>query len=197
MSSVVIELFDEKSIGRNFQLAALASIMSEIPDDLKRRILNGVTTNVIQLSSEEYATISNALASFLDIVCAEETKGAKDAKGIRGKPKGKSVPTLYAAGSHDSEILAEAGIIGEGNKLTCQGVKNALKTLSPDKLATPVEVPMFLRTYMFSYYRHLSETQETGKLTPDRNGWINNLANLQARKKGEGRSAKSRNILDP
>jgi len=145
MSSVVIELFDEKSIGRNFQLAALASIMSEIPEELKRRILTGITTNVIQLSNEEYATISNALASFLDVVCAED----------------KPIPTLYTAGSHDSKILAKAGIIGEGDKLTCQGVKNALKTLQPDKLATPAQVPMFLRTYMFSYYRHLSETQET------------------------------------
>lgn len=148
MSSVVIELFDEKSIGRNFQLAALASIMSEIPEELKHRILNGVTTNVIQLSSEEYATISNALASFLDVVCTE------------GKPG----PKLYKAGHHeyiDKKILASAGIIGEGDKLTCQGVKNALKTLPPDKLATNVRVPMFLRTYMFSYYRHLSETQET------------------------------------
>jgi len=161
MSSVVIELFDEKSIGRNFQLAALASIMSEIPEDLKRRILNGVTTNVIQLSSEEYATISNALANFLDIVCAEETKGAK---GTRGKPKGKSVPRLYAAGGDeykDRKILASAGIIGEGGELTCQGVKNALKTLPPDKLATPVQVPMFLKTYVFSYYRHQSKVQNT------------------------------------
>jgi hypothetical protein len=161
MSSVVIELFDEKSIGRNFQLAALGSIMSEIPEELKHRILTGIATNVIQLSSEEYATISDALASFLDVVCAEETK---DAKGTKGKQKGKSVPTLYTAGDRkytDQKILASVGIIGEGDKLTCQGVKNALKTLPPDKLATNVRVPMFLRTYMFSYYRHLSETQET------------------------------------
>jgi len=156
MSSVVIELFDEKSIGRNFQLAALASIMSEIPEELKRRILTGITTNVIQLSNEEYATISNALASFLDVVCTEETKGTK------GKQKGKPVPKLYTAGSpKDKSILASAGIIGEGDRLTCQGVKNALKTLPPDKLATNVRVPMFLKTYVFSYYRHLSETQET------------------------------------
>jgi hypothetical protein len=146
MSSVVIELFDEKSIGRNFQLAALASIMSEIPEELKRRILTGIATNVIQLSSEEYATISNALASFLDVVCTES----------------KPVPTLYTAGSpKDKSILASAGIIGEGDKLTCQGVKNALKTLPPDKLATPVQVPMFLRTYVFSYYRHQSKIRNT------------------------------------
>jgi hypothetical protein len=146
MSSVVIELFDEKSIGRNFQLAALASIMSEIPEELKRRILTGIATNVIQLSSEEYATISNALASFLDVVCTES----------------KPVPKLYTAGSpKDKSILASAGIIGEGDKLTCQGVKNALKTLPPDKLATPVQVPMFLKTYVFSYYRHQSKIRNT------------------------------------
>jgi hypothetical protein len=146
MSSVVIELFDEKSIGRNFQLAALASIMSEIPEELKRRILTGIATNVIQLSSEEYATISNALSSFLNDVCTE----------------GKPVPKLYTAGSpKDKSILASAGIIGEGDKLTCQGVKNALKTLPPDKLATPVQVPMFLKTYVFSYYRHQSKIRNT------------------------------------
>jgi hypothetical protein len=172
MSSVVIELFDEKSIGRNFQLAALASIMSEIPDDLKRRILNGVTTNIIQLSSEEYATISNALASFLNDVCTE----------------GKPVPTIYTAGSHDSKILAEAGIIGEGNKLTCQGVKNALKTLPPDKLATPSQVPMFLRTYVFSYYRHQSKVQNTrvSSLLIATVGSIISLISVLERKEKEG-----------
>uniref|UniRef100_A0A7C2FQF4 Uncharacterized protein n=1 Tax=Thermosphaera aggregans TaxID=54254 RepID=A0A7C2FQF4_9CREN len=146
MSNIVIELFDEKSIGRNFQLAALASIISEISVELKHRILTGIATNIIQLSREEYATISNALTSLLDAVCTE----------------GKPVPKLYTSGTHDKKILASAGIISnEKEPLTCQGVKNALKTLPPDKLATLVPVPMFLRTYVFSFYRHQSKIRNT------------------------------------
>lgn len=147
MSNLSLELFDEKSIGRNYQLAALGSIINEIPGSLRQKILDNMTTGLVVLTSDEYRVIADKLAEFLEkVVCTEDKK----------------LPKLYTAGSpKDSKILLDAGIIKENEKsLTCDGIVDALRTLPMEKLSSTLSTPMFLRTYMFSYYRHQTEQQK-------------------------------------
>jgi hypothetical protein len=155
VTRLAIELLDEKSIGRNYQLVALGIVLNDVSEDLRERIIDGITTGSIELASEEYELIRTKLAEYLQLVCMDDKK----------------TPKLYTAGEpKDKDILVRAGILRKedssgGEKRTrknilCERLVEALRSLPVEKLSSTVPVPMFLRTYMFSYYRHLSKTQE-------------------------------------
>jgi len=155
MTRLTIELLDEKSIGRNYQLAALGIVLNDVSEDLREKIIDGITTGSIELASGEYELIRTKLSEYLQLVCMDDKKTPKTYRA--GKPK-------------DRDILVRAGILrkedsSSGKKRTrknilCERLVEALRSLPVEKSSSTVPVPMFLRTYMFSYYRHLSKIQE-------------------------------------
>ena len=150
MSSVTIDLLDEKTIGKNYQLAALGSILDDLPKDIKDKIIKGIMINFIQLNSEEYDIVKKHLSKRLESVCSFS----------------EDPPKLYAAGDQtDREILENAKILKKTNeRLSCESVKEAVKEaidkLSAQELAQPAPMPMYLRPYVFSYYRNTGKVKE-------------------------------------
>jgi len=146
MSSVTIDLLDEKTIGKNYQLAALGSILDDLPKDIKDKIIKGIMINFIQLNSVEYDIVKKHLSKRLESVCSFS----------------KDPPKLYTAGKPmDRDILVNAKILKKTDgRLSCESVKEAIDRLSIQELAQPAPMPMFLRPYVFSYYRNASKIEK-------------------------------------
>jgi len=69
MSNVTIDLLHEKTIGKNYQLAALGTILDDVPNELREKIIEGIMKNSIELKPEEYNLVKNYLSKQLGIVC--------------------------------------------------------------------------------------------------------------------------------
>jgi len=148
--SVEIKVLDEKSIGKYFQAAALGYILEDLPENLREKILRGFTTGTITLNLNEANQLVNNLALSLNKIC-----NAKE-----------STPKLYTAGdTSDREIISEMapGTPYEFSKdkkgpQLCSWLISIAQTLV-ENANKPVDMPMFLRTYVFSKYRDFREVE--------------------------------------
>lgn len=145
MSTIIIELFDERTIGRNFQIAALGSIYGSLAEELKQKIEKGLETNTISLSVQESDNLFKTLASYLEnYVCKAKSE----------KPEELSLK-LYTAGHRDTSILSSIGMSVSRQKLSCHTLveyyRNGLLMQNLNK--TTNYTPMLFRTYVFSKFR--------------------------------------------
>lgn len=136
MSNIVIELLDERTIGRNFQVAALGAIRDSLPGNVVSKIRNGIVDGKLLLSANDLQYVLNTLATYLNSIC-----GAKTA-----------FPTFYRAGKGDVKILSSAGIPVSSSKDLCKALVGSVQNIVSNPTRT-VDVPMLLRTYVFSKYR--------------------------------------------
>ncbi|MEM1831221.1 MAG: hypothetical protein QXJ97_06810 [Desulfurococcaceae archaeon] len=140
MSTITIELLDANSIGRYYQLAALSTgyVQPRIPSTLRNKLEKGVEQGVLQLDMNEVQLLFNSVADYLDNhVC---------------KIKANYSPILYTAGVNDRRILQSVGI-QVGKTLQCVDIANYLRQNIYQFLTSKVHVPMFLRAYVYSYYK--------------------------------------------
>ncbi|MET1160254.1 MAG: hypothetical protein ABWW65_04780 [Thermoprotei archaeon] len=142
MTNVEIELLSERTIGRNFQIAALGAVFDLLPQPMKDKIIDGVVDGKILLSIDELQKLLNTLSQYLIQVCKYK----------------KIFPELYKAGKGDAKILSSAGIIATQKNL-CTALLDSLNNVlkRPEK---QVDIPMFLRTYVFAKYRTSLESVE-------------------------------------
>jgi hypothetical protein len=143
--SIEIRVLEEKSIGRYFQATALGYILDMLPGDLRSKILEGFREGLISLNSSEVSQILNNLASSLRVICNVK----------------KAAPTLYKAGkAPDSKLLSTItpSTPLTGNTLNCDWLIKVAPIIQqiPNAL---VDMPMFLRAYVFSKYRDIGEVR--------------------------------------
>lgn len=145
MSSVKIQLFNEDSIGRYYQLAALSIARWRAPH-LANTIDAGIVRGQLDLSPNDFNTLFRTLTDYLnDKVC---------------QLKASYSPTLYKAGTGDRKILSTAGIQVE-KTLTCNQLIEYFKNgVFNQRFNDKISVPMFLRAYVFSYYRERKKIEE-------------------------------------
>lgn len=136
--SVVIQLMDERSLGRNFQIATLGCILENASPTLKSAILNGLSTGFITLNQKDCGELLALISNHLDLIGKDRPVGL--------------YPKLYTAGAKDFEILKKAGLV-KSNKLVLEELKETSLNLDCGKLTDEVSTPMFLRQYVFSKYR--------------------------------------------
>ncbi|MEM3938353.1 MAG: hypothetical protein QW373_07175 [Desulfurococcaceae archaeon] len=146
MSTVTIELLDENSIGRYYQLAALSIAYPRVSPALLSNLEKGLDRGALQLDQNEVYQLFGAIADYLDSrVCSIKTNYG---------------PKLYTAGTIDRKILSNAGI-QVGKTLQCANIVNYLRQNVYQFLTHKVDIPMFLRTYVFSRYRDREEVEKT------------------------------------
>lgn len=145
-TNVILELLNENSIGRYFQLAALSVAYPQV-GLLSRKIEVGILENRLILTPSEFNRLFKTIVDYLAVnVCPT---------------KASFTPKLYGAGKGDSKILSDAGIL-KGKTLTCtQLVDFYGQSLLSQKLGYKVASPMFLRTYVYSRYRGRGEVEDT------------------------------------
>ncbi|MEZ0394284.1 MAG: hypothetical protein ABWK00_04490 [Desulfurococcaceae archaeon] len=146
-AGITVELMDERTIGRNFQLAALGALPAA--DPAAQRLVNSVLREIplgrFALGGSECTDLLSYLQKLLDLAC---------------QGRGKRYPKLYTAGSpKDAEVLRSAKIISAS--LSCEDLRSSLGKLSCDDLAKATRVPMFLRHYVFSLYRSGEDVSKT------------------------------------
>jgi len=149
-TAITIQLFDESSIGRYYQFAALAAIYDVLDIDLARKVKSGVESGRIVLTLNDLRALLDALVDYLkNEVCQ-----------VKDRVYG---PTLYRAGVNDYRILRSAGLIAdEKERLTCSSLVERYekdKDHLLQRASNIVEVPMYLRAYVFSKYRSMSEVK--------------------------------------
>ncbi|MEM1706181.1 MAG: hypothetical protein QW148_05120 [Thermosphaera sp.] len=137
--SITIQLMDERTLGRNFQVATLGCIYCEASNNLKKALEDGLATGFIILDQSLCEEMLSLISAHLDKIAGEERRKTM-------------YPKLYTAGAHDSKILKKAGII-KSNVLNASELKEASANLTCQKLMDPVQTPMFLKHYVFSKYR--------------------------------------------
>ncbi|MEL9908218.1 MAG: hypothetical protein QXP97_00050 [Desulfurococcus sp.] len=144
MSSLVIELLDERTIGRNFQVAALGFIRSSLPPSIVNEIKKGLINGKIMLGANDLRELLNILA--------QQTKDVCESK--------KNLPKLY--GKEDTKALSSIGIAissaksKEESKAKSKELCDALVNSVEAVLSNPTSetrIPQFLRTYVFGKYR--------------------------------------------
>lgn len=141
MSGVIIELLEENTIGRNFQIAAIGSILKNLPPGLRGAVMTGLSSGVITLSPSDFDNSMNILVDFLEKRVCEIKDPARLA------------PKLYVAGIHDSKILSSIGLQG----LTCKDLVDYYRNgILASKINTTASIPMSLRTYIYSRFRDFS-----------------------------------------
>lgn len=150
--SVTIRIFNERSIGRYYQLAALGAIYDELARNrpgLTDKLLEGLRTGTLTISAGDLDVLAKTLADFLQTyVCAE-------------KDRMKLYPSLYTAGRGDRRILQEIGIQGVRD-FTCGSLVEYYSNGSLLRRCNEsAGIPMFLRAYVFSSYRDAEEIGET------------------------------------
>jgi len=143
--SVEIRILEDRSIGRYFQATALGYLLETLPGTLRSKLLEGFREGLITLNLNEAAQLVNNLVSILKTVCSAK----------------RATPTLYRAGkAPDSRLLStitpSTPLIGR--TLTCDWlIKAAPSILQSTNML--VDIPMFLRSYVFSRYRDIGEVR--------------------------------------
>ncbi|MEM1696191.1 MAG: hypothetical protein QXX12_02235 [Nanopusillaceae archaeon] len=146
MSTVTIELFDENSIGRYYQIATLSIVYPSVSLTLKSSLEKGLEQGVLQIDQNGVYQLFSTTANYLvNNVCPV---------------KGDYSPFLYTAGVNDKKALRNAGI-QVGKTLQCVDIVNYLRNSVYQFLTQPADVPMFLRTYVFSRYRDHDKVGKT------------------------------------
>ena len=134
MSNLVIELLDERTIGRNFQVAALGLIRSSLPSNIVDAIKNGLVDGKIVISSNDLKVLLETLAQYMKDVC--ESK--------------RVLPELV------NEALSYIGIQissnDYSNKNLCNNLVNAVETVLNNP-QSKLGIPRAFRTYVFGKYR--------------------------------------------
>lgn len=144
--SFTIQLMDERSLGRNFQVATLGCIYCEASPGLKKALEEGLTTGFIRLGIKECAEMLLLISKHLD--------------KITGPDRRKTMyPRLYPAGAKDFEILKKAGLI-RSNVLDPSDLKQTSTSLTCQALQDFVPTPMILKQYVFSKYRSGDEVEK-------------------------------------
>lgn len=133
-----ISLFDQRSIGRGFQLAALGAVYSQVSESVRNAINDSLSSGELSLNENELQELGERLADFLTQVCGQRTS---------------YFPTLYTAGKGDAKILGELGIINPASKAYCNDLINYSKDVKNKDLSKTSSIPMFVRAYIFSEYR--------------------------------------------
>lgn len=147
MSTIKIGLFGEECIGRYYQLAALSTSYFRASPSLAREIEIGVTRGEIELTADTFKELFDLLVDFLESrVCT-----IKDKYGI----------TIYRSGKNDEKILTQAGFT-VGKTIQCSQLINYYRQgILSQRLNDTIDIPMFLRAYVFSKYRNRDEVEET------------------------------------
>lgn len=144
--SVNIEILDERSIGRNYQLVAIGTVINEIDEKIGSSLIKAIETGKTKISLDDYKTLANAITQFLqNYVCP-----CKDEE--------KLYPTLYRAGKGDQKILREVGLVD----FTCKSLidyNNSGQLIQRHDERT--DLPIILRSYVFSRYRDIAEVEDT------------------------------------
>lgn len=136
MSNLVIELLDERTIGRNFQVAALGFIKNSLPSSIVDEIRRGLVDGKIVISSNDLRELLHTLAQQTEHVC-----------------EGKRVlPTLYWR--EDAKALNSIGIAisSAKSKELCNALVSSVETVLGNPTAE-TKIPQFLRTYVFGKYK--------------------------------------------
>ncbi|MEM4592087.1 MAG: hypothetical protein QW196_01650 [Sulfolobales archaeon] len=144
--SITIQLMDERTLGRNFQVATLGCIYCEASNDLKKALEDGLATGFIRLDQKQCEEMLSLISAHLDKIAGEERRKTM-------------YPKLYGAGAHDPKILKGAGLI-ESNVLNASELKRTSANLTCQKLMDSVSTPMLLRHYVFSKYRSGDEVEK-------------------------------------
>lgn len=145
VSSVKLQILNERYMGRYFQAAALGLILDSLPPQLSEKMLEGFEKGLVTLSEEESRELLETLTKKLRDLC-RECKTEESRRDL--------APTLYQAGLKDTRILRE--IFGLGvQDLSCVSVVEIYeKTLKSSDLSKTIkEMPMILKAYVFSEYR--------------------------------------------
>lgn len=152
MSSLKINLFEEGSIGRFYQLVALSIAHHTLWHsaggvELARKIETGLTTDQINLTQSEAEELFNTLIDYLNSrVCGAKTN---------------FYPSLYTAGRGDKRILNSMGI-PVNRVFSCDQLVQFYKQGSlMRRFNDEIDIPMCLRTYVFSHYRGGGAVEET------------------------------------
>lgn len=142
-SIINIRLFDENSIARYYQLAALSVAFRRLPH-IAVNMERGIVAGSIQLGMKDFVELFTVLADYLEKhVCFSKVGFA---------------PTLYMK---DLEKLRLVGI-QFSKQLKCGDLVNYIKTNTyMQYLNTTVDIPILLRAYVFSYYRGREKVGKT------------------------------------
>jgi len=143
--SIEIRILEERSIGRYFQATALGYLLGTLPVTLRSKLIEGFREGSISLNSSEVTQLLSNLVSILKAVCSAK----------------RAIPTLYRAGkAPDSKLLSTIAPSTplEGRTLSCDWLVK-IAPIVQQSASTPIDVPMFLRSYVFSKYRDVGEVR--------------------------------------
>lgn len=143
-----IALFDQKSVGRNFQLAALSAVYNQVSQKVRRAIDESLSSGELSLDSNDLQELGETLADFLTQVCGQRSY----------------YPSLYKAGPRggDRKILDELGIINPKSNAYCNDLIDYSKNVKNKDLSKVSSIPMFVRAYIFSKYRDVVTSEGRG-----------------------------------
>lgn len=150
--SIPIQLMDESTIGRSFQIAALGSLI-HTSDTLRDVILTQIHTDRIELSVQQCEELLSQIKQHLELI-------GKD------RPQ-RLYPKLYKAGVNDAKILREAGLVTSNklNNLTVEELAKSVENIKCDSLTKDTNIPMLLRPFIFSFYRSGRKPKKTNVIS--------------------------------
>jgi hypothetical protein len=144
--SIEIKILDDKSIGRYFQAAALGYALGTLQGTLHHKLIEGFRDGLIVLNYDEASQLLNSLVSILKIMSSVK----------------KATPTLYRAGkTSDVKLLSMISpqIPLEKPALISEWLIKIGRSILQNADMS-IDIPMFLRSYVFSKYRDIGEVKE-------------------------------------
>jgi len=157
VSSIELQILNERYIGRYFQAAALGIALDSLPPHFSEKIIRGFEEGLVALSRDEAKKLLEVITEKLRNLCKE----------CKTREKGSNLlPTLYKAGAYYDGTILERAFNSDIRDVSCDSVIGIGDSLKLNNLNNITEkLPMILKTYVFSEYRDRYSVESVNSLS--------------------------------